>query len=325
MDLAALTPCNQKDDNRPVSAELLTIEHLRVDFADVVAVNDVSLTLNAGSICGLIGPNGAGKTTIMRVVAGLQEATMGEVKLGPEQRWSQPQDRKRHVGFMPDFCPVYDRLTALEFLDHFARAYDIPAPQKRIDHCLELTGLADKRQALCEGLSRGMRQRLVLAKTLLPDPEILLLDEPASGLDPQARVELRELLVQMQTEGKAVLISSHILSELSAFCTQAAIMERGRLVASGTIAELGRQARLRRICVKWRGEDERPMRILAESGAKNMERAGSGACFDLENDPEKVDQALSALVTQGVRVTEWRSLGEELEQIFLQLGAKELA
>ena len=304
---------------------LLAIDHLRVDFPEVVAVNDLSLTLEPGDICGLIGPNGAGKTTTMRAVSGLQEFTRGSVRIGGLELAREPEQLKRRLGFMPDFCPVYDQLTASEFLEHFARAFETPDRDRRIAQCLELTWLTEKRDALCEELSRGMKQRLVLAKTLLPDPQVVLLDEPASGLDPLGRIELRKILLQLQDGGKAVLISSHILTELSGFCNKAAIMERGRLVKSGTLAELSQQMGSRRMSVKWRTEGEAAPPILgATAGLKNLQASASGATFDFEGAPEALDDLLKTLVTRGVRICEWRGEGDELEQIFLQSGAKEL-
>jgi ABC-2 type transport system ATP-binding protein len=303
---------------------LLTVEHLRVDFPEVVAVDDLSLVVQTGDVCGLIGPNGAGKTTTMRAVSGLQECTRGAIKVCGHDLAREPEELRKQLGFMPDFCPVYDRLTATEFLDHFARAYRVPDRQRRIERCLELTWLGEKRHALCEGLSRGMKQRLVLAKTLLPDPQVLLLDEPASGLDPHGRIELRNLLLELQEAGKAVLISSHILTELSGFCNKAAIMERGKLVAFGTIAELGRRMNLRRMSVKWRSDDEKASQILKDAGATNVEARGLGAIFDFAGEADALDELLRTLVTQGVRVCEWRGAGDDLEQIFLRSGAKEL-
>jgi ABC-2 type transport system ATP-binding protein len=303
---------------------LLAIEDLRVDFPDVVAVAGLSLTVAGGDVCGLIGPNGAGKTTTMRAICGLQEWTHGRVVLDGHDLSQEPRELKKRLGFMPDFCPVYDRLTAAEFLEHFARAYDVADRQRQIDRCLELTWLTEKRHAPCEGLSRGMKQRLVLAKTLLPDPQVLLLDEPASGLDPLGRIELRKLLLQLQAAGKAVLISSHILSELSGFCNKAAVMERGRLVAFGTLAELGQQVCSRRMAVKWRADGDKALQVLKEAGAVNLEVAGSGASFDFPGDMDALDGLLKTLVVQGIRICEWRSLGDDLEQIFLRTGAKEL-
>ncbi len=307
-----------------MSQPLLAIEHLRVDFPAVVAVNDLSLTMEPGDVCGLIGPNGAGKTTTMRAVSGLQEFTRGSVRVSGHELAHEPDEMKRRLGFMPDFCPTYDQLTAAEFLEHFARAFDVPERGRRIEECLELTWLTDKRDSLCEELSRGMKQRLVLAKTLLPDPQVLLLDEPASGLDPLGRIELRKILLQLRDAGKAVLISSHILTELSGFCNKAAIMERGKLVKSGTIADLGQQMNTRRMSVKWRGDAAKAREILQGANVKIIETAGIGATFDFAGDTDALDELLKSLVVQGVRISEWRGVGDDLEQIFLQSGAKEL-
>lgn len=303
---------------------LLTIQQLRVDFPEVIAVNDLSLTIAAGDVCGLIGPNGAGKTTTMRAVSGLQECTRGSVKVGGHELASEPDELKRRLGFMPDFCPTYDQLTAFEFLEHFARAYAVPNRSKRIAECLEITWLTEKTDSLCEELSRGMKQRLVLAKTLLPDPQVLLLDEPASGLDPLGRIELRKILLQLRDAGKAVLISSHILSELSGFCNTAAIMERGKLVASGAISELGQKMSARKMSVKWRADGDKALEILKNTNVKNLEIVGSGATFDFDGETNALDELLKTLVTQGVRISEWRGVSDDLEQIFLQSGAKEL-
>jgi ABC-2 type transport system ATP-binding protein len=308
-----------------MAESLLAIERLRVDFPEVVAVNDLSLTVDAGDICGLVGPNGAGKTTTMRAVSGLQECTHGTIRVDGHELTREPNELKRRLGFMPDFSPVYDHLTAAEYLEHFARAYSVPDRAKRIEDCLEATWLTEKRHALCEHLSRGMKQRLVLAKTLLPDPQVLLLDEPASGLDPLGRIELWKLLLQLHDAGKAVLISSHILTELSDFCNKAAIMERGRLLAFGTISTLSSQMNHRRMSVKWRAQEERGLRILrTTAGVKNIVPAGRGATFDFEGDADALHELLRVLISEEVHVTEWRSLEDELEQIFLSSGAKAL-
>ena len=303
---------------------LLVIEHLRVDFPEVIAVDNLSLAVEAGDVCGLIGPNGAGKTTTMRAVSGLQECTHGSVKVSGHELAQEPDELKRCLGFMPDFCPTYDQLTASEFLDHFARAYDVPDRSRRIKECLELTWLTEKTNSLCEELSRGMKQRLVLAKTLLPDPQVLLLDEPASGLDPLGRMELRKILLQLRDGGKAVLISSHILTELSGFCNSAAIMERGKLLTFGTISELGQKMNRRKMSVKWRADGDKAMELLKGAGVLNLAIAGSGATFDFDGESDVLDELLKMLVTQGIRVSEWRGAGDDLEQIFLQSGAKEL-
>jgi len=236
------------------------------------------------------------------------DLTMAE--LNGHELASEPDELKKHLGFMPDFCPTYDQLTASEFLDHFARAYNVPDRASRIDKCLEVTWLTDKRDALCEELSRGMKQRLVLAKTLLPDPQVLLLDEPASGLDPLGRIELRKILLQLRDAGKAILISSHILTELSGFCNMAAIMERGRLVKFGSIAELGQQMASRRMSVKWRADGGKALEILKVANVKNLNAADLGATFDFDANTDALDALLKTLVVQGVRVCECRGSGD---------------
>jgi ABC-2 type transport system ATP-binding protein len=308
-----------------MAAPLLAIEHLRVDFPEVVAVRDFSLTVEAGDICGLVGPHGAGKTTTLRAVSGLQECTRGLVKIGGHEFTGASVERKRRVGFMPAFSSVYDHLTAREFLDHFARAYDVPHRARRIEDCLELAGLVDNQDALGEELSRGMKQRLVLAKLLLPDPEVLLLDEPATGLDPLGRLELWKLLLQLHDAGKAVLISSHILSELSNFCNKAAILERGRLAAFGRIEDLGEPMSRRRMSVKWQAEEAKALQVLKSTrGVRNLATAGQGAIFDFEGEADALHELLRVLIAQEIHVTEWRSLDGEREPLRLPTDARAL-
>ena len=301
-----------------MAAPLLAIEHLRVDFPEVEAVRDLSLTVESGDICGLVGPHGAGKTTTMRAVSGLQECTSGSVKVGGHEFAQEPDELKRRLGFVPEFSPVYDHLTAAEFLDHFARAYQVPDRTRRIADCLELTWLSEKRD-----LSHAMKQRLVLAKTLLPDPEVLLLDEPASGLDPLGRIELWKLLMQLHDAGKAVLISSSVLAELSSFCNKAAILERGRLVAFGAITELARQLNPQRMSVGWRSDEEKGLRILRNApGVNNLVANGHGATFDFESGADALHELLRILITQEVHVTEWRSRDGEMERNVPRPGAE---
>ncbi len=306
-----------------MAAALLAIEHLRVEFPEVLAVDDLSLNLQAGDVCGLIGPNGAGKTTTLRAVSGLLERTCGSVEIEGHEFAREPDELKRRLGFMPDASAVYDHLTVTEFLDHFARAYAVPNRVQRIKDCLESTWLADQPDALCGALSRGMKQRLVLAKTLLPDPQVLLLDEPASGLDPLGRIELWKLVSQLHDAGKVVLISSPILAELSNFCNKAAIMEHGKLLAFGAIAELGKMANPQRISVRWCAHSEKAMALLAASpGVKNILQAESGATFAFELGEDALHELLRLLILQEVHVTEWRGLQDNLEQMLLRSGAE---
>src|SRR4051812_1836361 len=219
---------------------MIRVRDLRVDYDDVCAVRDLTLTVEPGEVCGLIGPNGAGKTTTMKALLGLIEPTYGEIEVMGVDMRERPDDVYRMLGFMPDFPPVYEDLLVWEFLDLFAASYGIPRQRRRaeVDRFLEMVGLAEKRKSLVVELSRGMRQRLMLAKTLIPDPRVLLLDEPASGVDPQGRIELKNILRGLAAKGCTVLISSHILAEMTEFCTAVAIMERGRMVVSGRIDEV---------------------------------------------------------------------------------------
>jgi ABC-2 type transport system ATP-binding protein len=204
------------------------------------AVREVSLFVPAGETCALVGPNGAGKTTLLKMLAGLLRPTSGRIEVAGVEVGAFPKRLHRIVGYVPDTFGLYDDLSVRHFLEYFARAHEIPREStgKRIEGVLSLTGLASKRDAQVGSLSRGMRQRLVIAKTLLHAPKVLLLDEPASGLDPHARIELRDLIRQLAAMGTTILVSSHILTELADFSTSVIIMERGRVARSGRIAAL---------------------------------------------------------------------------------------
>ena len=209
-------------------------------YGSLAALVDLDLTIQAGDIFGFIGPNGAGKTTTMRILATLLEPTRGRATIDGLNVVNDGAKVRRLVGYMPDFMGVYDDLKVFEYLEFFAAAYAIPSAKRKgiIDGVLELTDLVGKRAALVDSLSRGMQQRLGLARVLIHDPKVLILDEPASGLDPRARIEIRELLRELKRMGKTIMISSHILSELAELCDHFGILERGRLVFSGTLGEI---------------------------------------------------------------------------------------
>jgi ABC-2 type transport system ATP-binding protein len=206
-------------------SKAISISELRVDYEDLTAVDGLNLDMGPGEIYGLVGPNGAGKTSTFNVLATLLEPTYGEVRLCGIDIREHPEEARQHFGHMPDLAPIPTDLRVWEFLDLFAGAYGIPGPdrKKRIEECLELVSLKDKAKAYCKTLSRGMIQRVVFAKVLLHRPRILLLDEPASGMDPPSRVALRKVLLHLAREGVTTLISSHILTELTGFCTKIGI------------------------------------------------------------------------------------------------------
>src|SRR3954464_4707572 len=233
-------------------------------YGDFLAVDDLSFSLGKGEVFGFIGPNGAGKSTTIRFLATLLRPTSGEGRIAGHSVTADPMAVRRVIGFMPDDFGVYDGMKVWEFLDFFAVAYEIPrtARKKIIGEVLELLDLAHKRDDYVNGLSKGMKQRLCLAKTLVHDPPVLILDEPASGLDPRARLEMKALLNELRGMGKTILISSHILSELADFCTSIGIIERGKLLAAGSIQEIQNQLRSHRV-LKVRVLDETTS--LAES------------------------------------------------------------
>ena len=240
----------------------IQIDDLRVDYGNFVAVDDVTMAVAPGEIFGLVGPNGAGKTSTLKVLATLMEPTYGTVKLAGIDIFEQPEEARRVMSYMPDLAPVPSDLKVWEFLDLFAEAHQLGnAAQRRarIEECLGQVNLLEKRGVFCKTLSRGQTQRLVLAKTLLHRPRVLILDEPASGMDPLSRRQLRLALRTLAAEGATVIVSSHILSELAEMCTSLCVMNRGKLLASGTVDEvrrvLGRAERTLLLGVLERGEE----------------------------------------------------------------------
>jgi len=219
---------------------MIEVRHLVKTFPEVKAVDDISFEVGNGEIFGIIGPNGAGKTTCLNILATLLQPTEGEILIDGLEIFENAREVRRKIGYMPDFFGTYRNLTIEEYLDFYGGCCGVPleARIKRIDEVIELTTLHDKRKELVDNLSRGMKQRLCLAKSLLHNPKLLLLDEPASGLDPRARVEIRNILKNVAGFGTTILISSHILSDLENICSDIAIMERGKIVKRGKIADL---------------------------------------------------------------------------------------
>ncbi len=302
-------------------------------FGKLVAVSDLDLTIPTGSIFGFIGPNGAGKTTTLRMLAGLLDPTEGEIELAGESITSNPDAARWLVGYMPDFFGVYEDMKVWEYLDFFARCYRL-SPQRRrrvVNELLELVDLAHKRDDFVEHLSRGMRQRLCLAHVLVHDPPILLLDEPASGLDPRARVEMRELLKELGKLKKTIVISSHILSELAELCDTVGIIEKGRLVAAGTVDEVAALARGGRV-VRVRLLDASTTRPAALQLLKPYQGVvevfedseGDVVEFVFDGDDVALAALLRHLVTHNVPVISFSSEHTDLEDLFLRLTKGEV-
>jgi ABC-2 type transport system ATP-binding protein len=307
---------------------MIKIQNVSKRYRNVNALNDVSLEIPQGAIYGLIGPNGAGKTTLLRILAALISPTSGQVWFDGEEVSHSPSAIQRKVGYMPDFFGVYPDLTTIEYLEFYAGIHGIPS-QKRariITDLLELVDLSPRRDALVETLSRGMKQRLCLARALVHDPDTLLLDEPASGLDPRARVELRELLRTLQGMGKTVIISSHILLELAEVCSDIAIIQGGRLILSGDVDKVthhldGRQLEIR---VMDRATDA--MQMLKDMpGISNVTSGTNGESnlisADFIGDDSALQNILAELVTHSIPVVSFapRSGGGRLEEVFMSI------
>jgi len=308
---------------------MIRIRDLRVDYDNLCAVRDLSLEVEPGEVCGLIGPNGAGKTTTMRAMLGLIEPTYGEIEIMGVDVRERPEDVCRVVGFMPDFPPVYEDLLVWEFLDLFAASYRIPRHRRmaEVDRYLAVVGLTEKRAASVAELSRGMRQRLMLAKTLIPEPSVLLLDEPASGLDPQGRVALKQILRRLAEEKKTVLISSHILVEMNEFCTSVAIMERGQVKISGRIDDVNRQVMGDQlISIEVLGGGDVLLAVVgSDDRAGRVERSNNTYEFRFRGDAFAASELLADLIRQGVRISGFQHRRDNLEELFLKVGSKELS
>jgi ABC-2 type transport system ATP-binding protein len=224
---------------------MIETRDLTKKYGELYAIRAIDLKLERGDVFGFIGPNGAGKTTTMRILATLLNPTWGEAYVGGYSIYSKPREIRRLIGYMPDYFGVYDNMKVIEYLEFFAAAYRIKGAERRktCDRVLELVELGYKREAFVTSLSRGMTQRLGLARVLLHDPQVLLLDEPASGLDPRARIEIRGLLKELRNLGKTIMVSSHILPELADVCNKVGIIERGELLFNDTVPELMRRVR----------------------------------------------------------------------------------
>jgi len=291
------------------------------DYGDFTAVDCIDMKIEAGEVFGFIGPNGAGKSTSIRFLATLLKASRGEGTVAGHSVTGDPMAVRRVVGYMPDNFGVYDGMKVWEFLDFFAVAYQIgkDARKRIIPEVLELLDLSHKRDDFVNGLSRGMKQRLCLAKTLVHDPPVLILDEPASGLDPRARVEVKALLKELRRMGKTILISSHILTELADCCTSIGIIERGQLLMHGPIDSVYNQIRRNRILeVSFLDNTDAGLSILRSNPAlRALDVIGDKATAELETDDEGIAQLLEHLLAEGVRVKKFNDKDPTLEDVFM--------
>jgi len=308
---------------------IIEIRRLGKQYGKVTALSDLTLEIEKGAVVGFIGPNGAGKTTTMRILTTLLQPTIGEAWVAGYSVKSQPHQVRRVVGYMPDFFGVYDDMKVWEYLDFFAACYKIPQSKRigMIDDLLTLVDLNHRRDAYVDSLSRGMKQRLCLARTLAHDPEVLILDEPASGLDPRARIEMRELLRELKQMGKTIFFSSHILSEVADVCTSIAILEAGRLVAHGSMADMKRQLRPYRLIRLQTLSDPEVVKsyLSACEGVGNVlppatdDAPGNTLRIEFSGSDGDASALLAGLVGQGFAIVSFSEESDNLEDVFMQV------
>ncbi len=307
------------------------VRNLRKRFGSVQALDGVSFDLRPGEVHGFIGPNGAGKTTAMRIIAGVDIADSGDVLLNGVSLLDAPEHSHRRIGFMPDYLDSYPGILVWEYLDFYARVFGSARDvrRRRLDDVVAFTRLGESLEKPVAGLSKGWKQRLSLARVLLNDPAVLVLDEPAAGLDPRARVELRDLVTELARHGKAVFISSHILSELAEMCTAVTIISDGRVRSSGAVDALRQSVdQGRRLAVRLFNPTPDHRRRLALFLSESphvvaVEELAGGAACSFSGDDDFKARLLSALLAAGFSVTDFHDAASTLEEAFMAMTDKE--
>jgi ABC-2 type transport system ATP-binding protein len=300
------------------------VKNLRKEFGKTVAVDNISFSFDSGHVFGFIGPNGAGKTTTMRIISTIEEPTAGDVMLNGISICEEPELARRVVGYVPDTLPAHPDITVHEYLDFFARAYGLKGGKRAqaVEAIEEFTNVAGIREKNLKALSKGMKQRVSLGRALVHDPDVLILDEPAAGLDPRARVELRELLVLLAERKKAILISSHILTELTEICNGVVIIERGKILETGTIDEvLKKSAPRHTVAVRLLDPQNAPLlkELLQMPFVENARGVANEVHFELTGDESAACDILGGLIAKKFKVVEFRQTKTNLEDIFMNV------
>jgi len=306
-----------------MSDDFVDVSNLVVRYGRLEAVKGINFRIAKGEVFGFIGPNGAGKSSTIKVLATLLRPSAGRASIAGVDVVEDPRAIRRRIGYMPDSFGVYEDLTVLEYLHFFAAAYRIERGKREgiIRDVLDLTDLAGKQRASVDGLSRGMKQRLGIARVLLHDPDLLLLDEPASGLDPRARIEMRELLKELQRLGKTILISSHILHELAQLCTSIGIIEAGQMIAHGSLSDIFAQLDLRRIVHVQVVDDSDTLRegIVRMPGVASAEREADRYAIQLQENELSIEDLHQGLVELGARIRMFQPEALDMETAFMKL------
>jgi len=301
----------------------IEVVNLKKHFGSTRAVDDVSFAFSSGQVVGFVGPNGAGKTTTMRILATLDEPTAGDALIDGVSVVEEPERARGLIGYVPDSLPAHRDISVHEYLDFFARAYGLKGAQREkvVSSVEEFTNLAGIRDKTLNALSKGMKQRVSLARALLHDPPTLIMDEPAAGLDPRARIELRELIRALSSQGKAVLISSHILTELAEVCDGAVIIEHGKILMAGRVGELLTDNASRRVALirVLSDREELYRELLQTPGVEAARLNGDEVTAEVNGDDEALCALLATLVGRGHRVIEFRQQRANLEEIFMSV------
>ncbi len=300
--------------------EIVRTSSLRREYGDVVAVKDIDLSVPRGAVMALVGPNGAGKSTLLKMLSAVLEPTRGTAVVNGVDINENPRGVHSSVGFLPDFFGLYEEITVGEYLEYFARAYAVPRGRREnvIARTLADVDLAGKAGARVQALSRGMRQRLAIGRTLLHEPPLLLLDEPASGLDPESRHDLQKLFTRMAQAGKTLIVSSHILTELEDYCTHVAILREGNLVACGSLAEVRASVgRKRRVRVRAAGGTEGALALLRAAGMESPAAENGSVFFNFSGTEDELSGTLKRLLDGGVKVLHFGEEGGGIQETYL--------
>lgn len=297
------------------------IDALRKTYGSFVALDDVSFTLPSGAVLALAGPNGAGKTTMMKIISGLITSTSGRVQIGDLDVNESPREAHRYLGFLGDFFGLYDDLTVREFLEYSARTYSIPPTERgaTVQRLIEKCHLSHKADSEIKALSRGLRQRVGIARTLINDPPLILLDEPSAGLDPEARNDLQNLFRELGSEGKTLVVSSHILTELEDYCTHVALLNKGKLVSFGEVREMGRTAVHKRNfeLELIDGAEKAETTFRSFASVTDVKRDKNVFKFKFEGDESGQADLLKALVTNGARLIRFEEESGRIQEAYL--------
>ncbi|MFC7681249.1 ATP-binding cassette domain-containing protein [Paenibacillus sp. GCM10028914] len=302
---------------------MIEIRDLRKHYGNFQALKGISLDIEKGTVFGFVGPNGAGKSTTMSILATLALPSSGTAKVGGYEVTEYPKEVRKRIGYMPDFFGVYDQLKATEYLHFYGASYGIPRTdrEKLIPQLLELVNLSDKADAYVDGLSRGMKQRLCLARCLVHDPDVLILDEPASGLDPRARIEMREILKELKLMGKTIIISSHILPELAEMVDEIGVIEHGEMIAQGKVSDIQNRLRVKKVIHirTLEQEDILAEKLRDEPFVSSVLSDNTGVHVHFSGDDSQQSALLRQVISWGIPVVSFQEAQSNLEDVFLEI------